>query len=99
MDDISNKTRIEDFLRDEMHDGMYQSIIRFINNVHIRSGEFECNSHIVKKIDYNNFLILREDEYQDGTKGICWAVAFYKWQLLDLINSYVKTKGLEYNED
>lgn len=99
MDDISNKIMIEYFLRDEIYNGMYQEIVRFINNIHIRNGEFECNRHIIKKIDHNNFLILLEDEYQDGTKEIPWATAFYKFQLLDLINTYAKKKGLVCSED
>ena len=94
----SSENEIEYFLESEIISGLYEEIVKFIDNYNIRCGEFECNEHIIKKMNHDNFIVFLEYETDDGVQNICWAMAFYKWQLLDLINSFAKKRGLIYND-
>ena len=42
---------MEKFLSDEIYEDSYEPILEFILSPHIRSGEFEGNEHIIKKMD------------------------------------------------
>lgn len=94
MENNLNEKEIEYFLESEIISGLYEEIVRFVDNYNIRCGEFECNEHVIKKMDRDNFIVFLEYETKDGLRDICWAQSFCKKSLTDLINTYAKKKGL-----
>lgn len=62
---------LEDFLACEVQSKeMTEGILSFINSGHIRQGEFECNLHIIKKLNLSTFVIYQEYEHPNGVKEI-----------------------------
>lgn len=86
---------IQEFLKYEIYpNGMYEDIIHFITSSHIRSGEFEGNEYVIKKMDHSNFLVFSEYSTQNGEREIHFATSIYKFQLLEIINEYAKSQGI-----
>ena len=82
------------FLRAEISNPeLYKSIIEFICSFHIRNGEFEGNTYIIKKMDQINFFIFPEFEYPDGHREIHAAISIYRKQLLQAIQQEAHAKG------
>ncbi|ELK45985.1 hypothetical protein QRD89_06685 [Halobacillus sp. ACCC02827] len=54
---------LQAFLESEITDQeYYEGILAFIQSPNIRSGEYECNTFIVRKINRSSFLIYEEFE-------------------------------------
>ena len=87
---------ISEFLQAEIYpNGMYEEIILFITSPHIRSGEFEGNEYIIKKMDQANFLIFLEYTYDDGKREIHFAISVYRENLIQAINDYAHSRGIQ----
>ncbi len=86
---------IEKFLQAEINEQeLYEAIVEFIDSYEIRSGEFEGNEYIIKKLDRLNFLIFPEYEV-NGQKEIPFATSYYKDDLLKDIHEWAKQQGLK----
>jgi hypothetical protein len=84
------------FLSDEISSQeLYVDICNFINSYHIRSGEFEGNYYIIKKLDQINFLIYAENIFSDGHREIPYSLSVYKQILIDAIQEHARTIRLE----
>ena len=87
---------MESFLESEINtQELYEDITRFIMSFHIRNGEFEGNRFIIKKMDQLNFFIFPEDEDRDGCREISYSMSVYRHVLLNEINQYAITKGIQ----
>ncbi|RLL48314.1 hypothetical protein D8M04_03320 [Oceanobacillus piezotolerans] len=85
---------LQSFLETEIsHQDYYDGIISFIYSVNIRSGEYECNQFIVKKMDLLNFIIYEEYEINQK-REIHYSFSIYKNKLIKAINDYAKKQGL-----
>ncbi|MTD40052.1 hypothetical protein GIX45_15835 [Erwinia sp. CPCC 100877] len=88
-------TNIQKFLQAEINkQELYEGIVEIIDSYEIRSGEFEGNEYIIKKLDRLNFLIFPEYEVS-GQKEIPFATSYYKNNLLKGIHERAKQKGLQ----
>lgn len=86
---------IASFLQAEVNtQDLYDSIINYITSYHIRTGEFEGNEYIIKKMDQLNFIIYSEYEFGENKREIHGAMSIYRHDLLRAINDYAKGKGL-----
>lgn len=84
---------LQSLLDDEITDqDFYDEIIDFIHSSNIRSGEYECNRFIIKKMDKLNFIIFEEYEI-DGKKEIHNTISINKRKLTNLVNKYAKKQG------
>ena len=72
---------------------LYVDILRFITSVNIRTGEYEGNRYVVKKMDLKNFIIYAEDLYHDNHREIAHCTSIYRDNLIEVIQEYAKTKG------
>ncbi|NOU79310.1 hypothetical protein GC101_10495 [Paenibacillus sp. LMG 31459] len=82
---------IERFLEDEISSQeLYESIYDFVTSFHIRSGEFEGNYYIIKKMDKDNFFIFPENIYPDNHREIPNCFSIYQDNLVKSINSHAK---------
>lgn len=80
---------IIEFLRDEIgSEESYKNILDFIESYDIRSGEFEGNRYIIKKMDRINFFVYSEDIYPDGTREISNTTNIYKDELIKAIKEH-----------
>lgn len=61
---------LDQFLKYEILESeeLREEVLLFINSYEIRSGEFEGNEYILKKIDRKTFLIYAEYELPNGEK-------------------------------
>lgn len=85
---------IEKFLQAEINEQeLYEAIIEFISSYEIRSGEFEGNEYIIKKLDRLNFLVFPEYEI-NNQREIQFVECLYKDELITKINEYAKEKKL-----
>jgi hypothetical protein len=94
-------TILIDFLITEIHDqDLYDCIFQFITSPHIRNGDFECNSYVIKKVDLNNFCILPDDiYYPDNRHGEIYnCILILKDKLIKEINDHAQKVGLIINE-
>lgn len=66
----------------------YNDIMYYILSYQIRSGEFEGNEYIIKKIDLDNFYIF--PEYNS-----CNGISIKKDDLIKAINNYALLKGIK----
>lgn len=81
---------LENFLQSEIcSQGMYDVIVDFICSPHIRSGEFEGNEHIIKKMDQLNYVIFREYD-ADCKREIVGTFSIGREHLLKAIDDYAK---------
>ena len=86
---------MENFLQAEINtQELYQDIIAFVKSHHIRSGEFEGNEYIIKKMDQTNYIIFSEYEDNDGNREIYAAKSIYRNCLIKQINEYATSKGI-----
>jgi len=85
---------IERFLDDEISSQeLFESIYDFVSSFHIRSGEFEGNYYIIKKMDRDNFIIFPENVFPDNHREIPNCFSIYKDELIKIINSHAKKQG------
>ena len=73
-----------EFLSDEFRiEEAQQDILYFMLNENIRSGEYEGNRQILKKLDSNNFIIYTDDIFPtDMHREISCCAAFTLQELL-----------------
>lgn len=84
---------IEKFLQAEINEQeLYEAIIEFISSYEIRSGQFEGNEYIIKKLDRLNFLVFPEYEI-NNQREIPFVECLYKDELITKINEYAKEKS------
>lgn len=85
---------MQSFLETEISDQeYYDGIIRFIYSGNIRSGEYECNQFVVKKMDFSNFIIF-EEYVIDSKREIHNTISISKNKLLRAINDYATCRGI-----
>lgn len=85
--------KMESFLANEITDQeYYDGIIDFVTSCNIRSGEYECNEYVIKKMDAFNFIIFPE-YIIDGKREIHSSVSISKEKLVKLITSYARKQG------
>ena len=77
---------------------MADEILHFINSYEIRKGEFECNMHVIEKLDLNNFIIYCELTDQNENKSITNAFSIYRSELQNAIITKAKEIGYEINK-
>ncbi|WP_413376446.1 hypothetical protein [Paenibacillus taichungensis] len=89
---INSQEVIKRFLEDEIpSQELYEAIFDFIDSAHIRSGEFEGNYFIIKKMDLNNFIIYAENIHPDENhREIPYSTSIYKESLLKAINNQAR---------
>ncbi|GAA0415888.1 MAG: hypothetical protein ACQEWU_07145 [Bacillota bacterium] len=85
---------LQSFLEDEISDQeFYDGIIDFVYSFNIRSGEYECNRFVIKKMDHLNFIIF--DEYViDDKREIHNSVSIHKNKFIKLVNEFAKKQGI-----
>ena len=71
----------------------YDGIIRFIYCGNIRSGEYECNQYVIKKMDLDNFIVF-EEYVMDKKREIHHSFSISKNDLLRAINNHAKKQGI-----
>ena len=89
------KAILHEFLTDEFRiEEAQRNIIYFMLNENIRSGEYEGNRQVLKKLDSYNFIIYTEDIYpKDMYREISNCAAFTRQELLSaLANAMGKTE-------
>ena len=87
---------IEKFLESEIrHQELYEEIINFITSLHIRSGEFEGNYFIIKKMDQANFFIFPEHISPDNQREIPFSASIYRNELIAKINEYATNQDIK----
>ncbi|WP_175989496.1 hypothetical protein [Bacillus sp. Marseille-Q1617] len=88
---------IKRFLQSEiMYQDLYDEIMNFISNVHIRSGEFEGNEFIIKKMDQDNFIIFPEYTFTgESQRDIPYSTSIYRKNLIKEINDYAQVQGIK----
>lgn len=75
---------LKKFLQAEINSkAMYLDICEFVNSFHIRSGEFEGNEYVIKKMDQDNYIIFAEYEDKEGKREIPFSMSIYKMKLLE----------------
>jgi uncharacterized protein YydD (DUF2326 family) len=85
---------IDGFLNDEISSQeLYDSIYDFVMSFHIRSGEFEGNYYIIKKMDRDNFFIFPENIYPDTHREIPKCISVYRDNLIEKINAHAKKQA------
>lgn len=84
---------IKSFLEIEISDQeYYDGIISFIYSNNIRSGEYECNQFVVKKMDVLNFIVFEENQI-DNKREIHNSFSISKKKLIKTIHDYAKKQG------
>ena len=87
---------LEGFLEAEINtQELYEDIMSFITSYHIRSGEFEGNEYIIKKMDQTNFILFPEYMDADGEREIHGAISVYRNNLIKEINDCAQLKGIQ----
>ncbi|MGM0842840.1 MAG: hypothetical protein ACQEWE_19060 [Bacillota bacterium] len=88
---------IKKFLQSEiMYQDLYDEIMNFISNVHIRNSEFEGNEFIIKKMDLDNFIIFPEYTYRgENQRDIPYSTFIYRQNLIKEINDYAQKQGIK----
>lgn len=92
---------IDNFLLCEIDDKeMIEEILHFINSIHIRNGEFECNLHVIKKINLSTFIIYQEYEDVDGNKSVGLPLCgIFRKDLQMQILKRAKASGISVNKE
>ncbi|MCM3033105.1 MULTISPECIES: hypothetical protein [unclassified Niallia] len=70
----------------------YDGIIYFIYSSNIRSGEYECNQFVVKKMDHLNYIIF-EEYVINNKREIHHSVSISKSELVKVINTFAENQG------
>lgn len=86
---------ISEFLIDEVsNQECYDSIYNFIADQNIRTGEYEGNIFVIKKMDRLNFIIFKEFSYQkNGLREIHNAKSIFRKDLLKAVNEHSALQG------
>ena len=81
------KKVLREFLSDEFsNEEAQQGILYFMLNENIRSGEYEGNRQVLKKLDSFNFIIFKEDIYPTDMRiEISECAAFSRQELLSAL--------------
>ncbi|WBW98366.1 hypothetical protein [Oceanirhabdus sp. W0125-5] len=89
------KETLSNFLQDEISDQeFYDAIYDFIIDQNIRSGEYEGNIFIIKKLDRLNFVIFEEHCYrEDKQREIYNAISLFRKDILIAINEHAHKNG------
>lgn len=89
---------LQDFLITEIsNQGLYDDIIQFIESPHIRKGEFECNTYIIKKLNLDNFILFPDYIYYPNNRSdieVYNSILINKEQLIKIINEHAKIENL-----
>ena len=86
---------LEGFLQAEINtQELYEDIMSFITSYHIRSGEFEGNEYIIKKMDQTNFILFPEYIDANEEREIHGAISVYRNNLIREINAYAQAKAI-----
>lgn len=107
LNEINPRNNLINFLNLEILD-FYDDLIWFIKSPKIINGEYECNEHIVKKLNNKQFLIeynLEDSPYYKANKHIynynkylLNVVTIDKISLINFINDYIIEGDVENNE-
>lgn len=92
---------IDGFLQCEIDNKeLTEEILSFINSVHVRSGEFECNVYVIKKLDLSTFVIYQEYEDKDGNKSIGLPLfGIFRKDLQRKILERARSRGITINQE
>jgi len=73
---------LEEFLKAEAtHYDLVELMVEFINCPHIRTGEFEGNEYVIKKLDRECLIIYRDLPSPSGDRAVDNAFAIYRQDL------------------
>lgn len=88
---------LNDFLQTEIsYQDWYDAIYNFIIDANIRSGEYEGNQYVIKKLDRLNFIVFAEDIFGENKKReIHSTFSLFRKELLIAINEYAKKSGFK----
>ncbi|WFD11936.1 hypothetical protein [Tepidibacter hydrothermalis] len=89
------KEILAEFLQDKISDQeFYDAIYDFIVDQNIRSGEYEGNIFIIKKLDRLNFIIFKEYFYRKNNhREISSAISLFRKDILIAINEHAHKSG------
>ena|GEM_PF-3361014 len=105
---VMDESILKDFLESETagNDDLAIGIIQFINDIHIRNGEYECNMYIVKKLDWDNLILYVDLTDSNGTRHVYNAFSISRYDLQEAIvndpkrgNYEVPKELLSYDKD
>ncbi|MBC1813943.1 hypothetical protein HCA60_15690 [Listeria booriae] len=86
---------IEHFLRVELQNQVaYTEMLQFVASLYIRSGEFEGEEYVIRKLDHLNFIIAREYIGLDGERDISRPIVISRQALIAKINKHVRARGI-----
>lgn len=86
---------IAESLKEEVcYQEYYDSIYNFIDDQNIRSGEYEGNIFIIKKMDRLNFIIFKEFTFKEnGLREIHCATSVFRKDILKAVNEHGVSQG------
>ena len=91
---------LKEFLYLEASDKeLADEILHFVNSCEIRKGEFEGNSYVIEKMDFNNFIIYHELVDQKGNRSIVQAFSTYRRDLQNALIMRSKEAGYTLNQN
>jgi hypothetical protein len=97
-----DKIFLNDFLGDDIcYKEISDDVMRFINDVSIRSGEFVCNWFVVKKLDRNSFIVFADVPEEQGDCYTCLlekAFTITRFALQRAILDFAKKEGYEIDD-
>ncbi|MBC2316572.1 hypothetical protein HCC18_06925 [Listeria booriae] len=86
---------MEHFLRVELQcEEAYTEMLLFVASLYIRSGEFEGEEYVIRKLDHTNFIIAREYVGLDGAREVSRAFVVDRHALISKINKHVRVRGM-----
>ncbi|MBC2285324.1 hypothetical protein [Listeria booriae] len=86
---------IEHFLKVELQNQeSYTEMLQFVASLYIRSGEFEGEEYVIRKLDHINFILVRERNGLDGEREISQPVVMSRQALISKINKHVLNQGI-----
>jgi hypothetical protein len=62
---------IEKYFKDELYQGMYEEMRRFLTSYEIKEGKFEGNEILLNKLNRESVVIYKLYELQDGSYDYC----------------------------
>jgi hypothetical protein len=71
------------------------AILDFVMSMSIRNGEYEGNVAIIKKMDFNNFILYAESIGENKFKSISGCVAIGRDELVEKIHEIARQNGVE----
>ncbi|MBC1793623.1 hypothetical protein HCA55_05455 [Listeria booriae] len=83
------------FLQTELQNQVaYTEMLQFVASLYIRSGEYEGEEYVIRKLDHLNFIIAREYVGLDGEREISRPVVIDRQALVAKINKHVRARGI-----